>query len=300
MGNKLVVRQYAYGLMRIDDGSVVNIHNPNKDKNGKPIIYTDFPFEVSADVGQNGNIQPVIYLPPDNTLFVNGQDVMVNPLAGGRVAGQNIYPIPLNSSLWCAVFPSIVGGLSAQIFNGQGGIPQDSIARFFVAFVPRDPQRDKVVQYAYGTQRLYVDGGIFTIVPDGYSHEDPSEGADDDDSSEEAEQVSLGIARDSASASSAITHHFENTYYMVGERLFDAGLDGTTVEDYSGKFVCLKLNATVGSHNATLVGYDTLEELQADQSDPRFVIKPLYKLGDGGNVEVDFRTGPRFQMAEVL
>ena len=66
-------------------------------------------------------------------------------------------------------------------------------------------------------------------------------------------------------------------------------------------FVALKAPATTNStEEPMLVGYKTIDELIDAQSDPAYVVKPLYKFTHDGGIKVDFRHCPMLQVAEVL
>lgn len=108
---------------------------------------------------------------------------------------------------------------------------------------------------------------------------------------------------------------FGNQYYLAGEVLHELNLEDA-VEDFvcqgelgegeeytaaDKPFVALKVPATTNSTGEpALVGFKTLAELQAAQSNVAWVIKPLYKLTHDGSVAVDFRNCPALQVAEVL
>ena len=66
-------------------------------------------------------------------------------------------------------------------------------------------------------------------------------------------------------------------------------------------FVALKVPATTDSTEEPMLdGYKSIEELQAAQNDPAYVVKPLYKFTHDGGIKVDFRNCPSLQVAEVL
>ena len=75
-------------------------------------------------------------------------------------------------------------------------------------------------------------------------------------------------------------------------------------EEYSSAdlpFVALKIPAATNSTvSPGLVGYASLAELQAAQSNFAAAVKPLYKFNRNGSIAVDFRNCPAFQFAEAL
>jgi hypothetical protein len=88
---------------------------------------------------------------------------------------------------------------------------------------------------------------------------------------------------------------------MNGNVLNEIDASGTTVESFAGQFVCLKVPATESSgDSASLIGYSSYSELHEAQTDPAYVVTPLYKLDAAGSVDVDFRNCPTTQVAEVL
>lgn len=282
---RMMIRQYAYGLMRIDDGeSVTNVQDPGKDKNGNPIIYKHTVFDISAEDDALGQIQPKVYLPDGGgALYIDGQNITVEPLQGGIVPGRTLYDVPLNSEVWCAVTKNAQDRLTAKLYLANQLPPNPEFA-FPVASVPMNPRMNRVTQYAYGTVFLSTggnakDNGAFKIV-----------------SSSQALSASARGAR-----SGTTTHHFENCYYMNGNVLNEIDASGTTVESFAGQFVCLKVPATASSgDSASLIGYSSYSELHEAQTDPAYVVTPLYKLDAEGAVDVDFRNCPTTQVAEVL
>ena len=75
-------------------------------------------------------------------------------------------------------------------------------------------------------------------------------------------------------------------------------------EEYTANdrpFVCLKVPATTDStEDPMLVGYKSLEELQAAQGDVAYIVKPLYKFTHDGSIKVDLRNCPFLQVSEAL
>jgi len=110
-------------------------------------------------------------------------------------------------------------------------------------------------------------------------------------------------------------HLFGNQYYLKGEVLVELELEDA-VEDFvcqgelsedaeytdsDRPFVALKVPATTYvTENPALVGYKTVEELQAAQNDLAYVVKPLYKFTHDGGIKVDFRNCPALQVAEDI
>jgi hypothetical protein len=119
---------------------------------------------------------------------------------------------------------------------------------------------------------------------------------------------------------------FANQYYLMGEMIIETDVkndDGqdAAVEDFvcqgelsSGEeytaddkpYVALKVpavtvdpNAQVDPEAPKLVGYYSLEDLQAAQREFGYSVKPLYKFTHNGAVAVDFRNCPALQVTEV-
>ena len=107
---------------------------------------------------------------------------------------------------------------------------------------------------------------------------------------------------------------FANQYCLAGEILHEFELEAA-VEDFvcqgelgegeeytaaDRPYIALKISATTGVSDAELVGYETLADLQADQTDFAYAIKLLYKLTHDGSIAVDFRNCPAFQFTEPL
>lgn len=110
---------------------------------------------------------------------------------------------------------------------------------------------------------------------------------------------------------------FANQFYIEGEHnlteleLEDAVEDfvcqgelGEGDEEYTANdrpFVALKVPATTDSTEEPMLdGYKSIEELEAAQNNPAYVVKPLYKFTHDGGIKVDFRNCPMLQVAEVL
>ncbi len=108
---------------------------------------------------------------------------------------------------------------------------------------------------------------------------------------------------------------FGNQYYAAREVLHQTELDDA-VEDFvcQGElgedeeyteddlpYVALKIPATAGStEEPQLVGYKTFRELVAEQKDPAYVIRALYKFWHDGSVAIDFRNCQMIQVAEFV
>lgn len=108
---------------------------------------------------------------------------------------------------------------------------------------------------------------------------------------------------------------FGNQYYAAGEVLHQTELDDA-VEDFvcQGElgedeeyteddlpYVALKIPATAGStEEPQLVGYKTFRELVAEQKDPAYVVRALYKFWHDGSVAIDFRNCQMIQVAEFV
>lgn len=108
---------------------------------------------------------------------------------------------------------------------------------------------------------------------------------------------------------------FGNQYYAAGEVLHQTELDDA-VEDFvcQGElgedeeyteddlpYVALKIPATAGStEEPQLVGYKTFRELVAEQKDPAYVVRALYKFWHDGSVAIDFRNCQMLQVAEFV
>ena len=111
-------------------------------------------------------------------------------------------------------------------------------------------------------------------------------------------------------------HFFGNQFYEDGELMLHELELEDAVEDFVGQgepeegeeyssadlpFVALKIPAATNSTVFPgLVGYASLAELQAAQSDFTAAVKPLYKFKRNGSIAVDFRNCPAFQLAEAL
>lgn len=317
---KIFIKQYAYGLMRIDDATTIKKFITQKvaggGSGGKIVIGGSgaaeshyVAFGVTTDKVVNGQIQPAIYLPPRGALVLNGEDIPVQPLQGGQQAGQTLYLVPPNTDLWCAVTMGGDGKRVARLYKMQD-LPKVSDFAFHVALVPLNLRRSKVVQYVYGTVFAYAEKGSFSIIDDGYNITPitpplsaTSRDIDSDDSSDSSEEEPEETPWDDYDPEFYnTTHHFENGYYMMGGVLKEITIPDTLkVESFAGQFVCLKVPATTNSNeSATIVGYDGLAAVQAAQQDPAYFVKPLYKIDANGKVEADLRDAPVIQVAEVL
>lgn len=112
-----------------------------------------------------------------------------------------------------------------------------------------------------------------------------------------------------------VIHVFANQFYSSGNAIRELELDDAVEDfvcqgeladgyDYTADdepFVALKVPATANpAEGPELAGYKSLEEMQAAQEDPAYIVKPLYKFKHGGAVAVDFRNCPQLQVAEVM
>ena len=313
---KIFIKQYAYGLMRIDDATTIKKFITQRVSGGggggaRIVIGGSgaaeshyVAFGVTTDKVVNGQIQPAIYLPPRGALVLNGEDIPVQPLQGGQQAGQTLYLVPPNTDLWCAVTIGADGERVARLYKMQD-LPLVSEFVFHVAMVPLNLRRSKVVQYVYGTVFAYVEKSAFAVKGDNVnpplsSSKRAAELVDDSDSSEEEPEETPWDDYDPEFYNT--THHFENGYYMMGGVLKEITIPDTLkVESFAEQFVCLQVPATTNSNeSATIVGYDDLAQVQAAQQDPAYFVKPLYKIDANGKVEADLRDAPVIQVAEVL
>lgn len=88
------------------------------------------------------------------------------------------------------------------------------------------------------------------------------------------------------------TATFENRYYSVGGRTYEA-TEETTLEDLTGtEIIAVKISADAETTQPTmeLTSYAGLVEMQGDQGDEYVYVIPLYKI-EGGKVTCDFRLG---------
>lgn len=310
---RIVIKQFAYGTVRIDDG--VNLKNVGNGGDGNKFTngtgYNHYcAFGVVSDVQVNGQIQPMIYLPPKDALILNNENIRVQPLNGAQQNGQCLYLIPPNIDIWCAVTMGADGKRTARLYKAQD-LPKVCEFAFHVAMVPLNLRRSKVVQYVYGTVFAYAEKGAFCIIDDGYNITPitpplsaTARAIDSDDSSDSSEEESEEETPwdDYDPEFYNTTHHFANGYYMMGGVLKEITIPDTLkVESFASQFVCLKVPVTTNSNeSATIVGYDDLSAVQAAQQDPAYFVKPLYKIDANGKVEADLRDAPVIQVAEVL
>ena len=268
MAKEIIVNQYTSGLVRIDDMSQ-SIPPPGLTVNVD--LTHAGPYWIATDYTANGEVVPRVFLPPSQTLIVDGVDVAVQPLDGQRQEGQLYYVVPRNIDIWCAGTIGANGQVSAKLYSKQN-VPAAQDFSFRVAYIPEDLEEDTVQQYAYGTVTIGTKGT-------------PDRGA-------------FGIEQDNGET----THHFVNCYYMFGGVLYEAGsASAMTVESFAGQFVCLKVStATDSAGSATLEGYGNLGILQSAQRDPAYFVSPLYKVDANGKVVADLRNAPTIQVAEVL
>ena len=320
---RIVIKQYAYGTVRIDDGAslIKKLFNKNEigggDGGGGTVSVcgfagtnsrVDVAFGINTNNSVDGEIIPMIYLPPADALVFNGENVQVQPPNGALQQGQCYYSVPIGSDLWCAIFVNTTEGrYEAGIFD-KNHLPTGSVFKFHVAKVPRNLDINNVVQYALGTAFIYTDQSPFAIVAD---NQQPAvqnvlgagEQADGENFGDETYDTET--AWDAYDENDyETTHHFENCYYSFGELLCEANVSrDIKVESYANKIVCLRVQTVAdgsSQHKAELTGYDTLGEVQAAQKDVNYVTKPLYKLDLNGKVIVDFRQGIGIQVMEDL
>lgn len=85
---------------------------------------------------------------------------------------------------------------------------------------------------------------------------------------------------------------FDNPYYTVAGKTFfcaDAVSIGFGYEDC---VVALEMSVMSSTPSASVVEFESMNELmQAQRTMSKFVV-PLYKIGENGNVECDFRIAP--------
>lgn len=87
------------------------------------------------------------------------------------------------------------------------------------------------------------------------------------------------------------TATFENRYYSVGGRTYEATTH--TLEDLTGtEIIAVKVSADAETTQPSpeVTSYADLGEMQADQGDEYVYVIPLYKIDDG-KVTCDFRLG---------
>ena len=101
------------------------------------------------------------------------------------------------------------------------------------------------------------------------------------------------------------TATFKNLYYDIGGKTYempaDESLDTPSVEISGvkeGDIFAIKVTATGAVPSATLESYQNIADLKSAQSDYNYFVRPLYKVGSGGSIECDFRTGPTLDMGE--
>ena len=94
------------------------------------------------------------------------------------------------------------------------------------------------------------------------------------------------------------TATFENPYYSVGGRTYEAEIG--QLEELTGtEIIALKVSADAETSQPTpeLTSYADLGEMQGDQDDEYVYVIPLYKIEDG-KVKCDFRLGASAAMWE--
>lgn len=273
---KRSVRQYAFGLMRIDDGDSVTNNStsraaPREDEDAV------FPWKVIVATANNAP-QAQIYLPSFGCLRVDGKNVVVKGLNG---QGGRTYYLVTQGELWCAVTTDQeTGELSAQIYF-KNQIPQDAKHTFPVAIVPANPSKGNITQIACGvivigsTSRASAIPGPFDPLYD--------------------EQGSLS--------------GFGRGYIQVGGVTVSVG--GSTSLTLAEGFVCVSIDCTASSSgsvsNPELI-FCTASDLGPRQSDPAKMVVPIFEIAeidDGGSeprydIGMDLRPIPHFQLAEVF
>ena len=90
---------------------------------------------------------------------------------------------------------------------------------------------------------------------------------------------------------------FANPYYDIGGKTFEME-EATEKVVTEGDIIALKVTARGGNPIAVLDIYKSIAHIRSAQSNYDYFIRPLYKIGSGGSIECDFRTGPTLDMGE--
>lgn len=82
-----------------------------------------------------------------------------------------------------------------------------------------------------------------------------------------------------------------NRYIDIAGKTFEADSPGD-LESYYGYIMCLQVTKSTNGPSFTYTMYSDLQGLQTAQGDNSRYTVPLYKFGESGSVECDFRIGP--------
>lgn len=238
---KRSVRQYALGMMRIDDGDSVtnNTFVSNVTNNDNRVIAW-----MIINVGANEAPIARIFLPQNGCLRVNGKNIPVDPLIGERTPGLDYYDVS-PGEIWCAVEKKEgEEEISAALYKSDK-VPADALHKFPVARVPEDLIYGTVTQYVYG---LVSVGASSDVLPAPF---DPVY-------DEQGELTGFGPG-----------------YIQVGGYTVEVS-SGTDTLPTDG-FVCVEVDCTEDVSEASFANY-TAAELATEQNDLDKIVIPLYKM----------------------
>lgn len=97
---------------------------------------------------------------------------------------------------------------------------------------------------------------------------------------------------------------FDNPYYMVGSRIYAAGLgdypDVATPESRKNRIFALLVGLTGASPSASITTATSFSELQAAAGSDDYAVYPLYEFGPGGEIKCDLRNVPTMTAREWM
>lgn len=91
---------------------------------------------------------------------------------------------------------------------------------------------------------------------------------------------------------------FDNPYYTVSGKTFYCADAEDIGFYYVDCIIALSMSTMSSTPAAEIVEYESMSELQQAQRDMSKYVVPLYKIGEKGDVECDFRTIPSAAMWE--
>ena len=97
---------------------------------------------------------------------------------------------------------------------------------------------------------------------------------------------------------------FDNPYYMVGSRIYAAGLgdypDVATPETRKNRIFALMVGLTGSSPSASITTATSFSELQAAAGSDDYAVYPLYEFGPNGEIKCDMRNIPTVTAREWM
>lgn len=91
---------------------------------------------------------------------------------------------------------------------------------------------------------------------------------------------------------------FDNPYYNASGKTFYCADAEDIGFNYVDCIIALSMSTMSSTPAAEIVEYESMSELQQAQRDMSKNVVPLYKIGEKGDVECDFRTIPSAAMGE--